>query len=212
MYVPKHFAEADGEKVRAVIDQNGFVTVVSYPEGESPYFNHLPVIFSSKAGEDEVLIGHMARRNPQWNHFRKNPACTILVNGPHAYITPRWYKSGRDVPTWNYAAVHLTGRIELVEHFNGQIDTLQQLTKFYEGDGPQAWEFELPADLLNAESLTSAIVSFRFHIEKIDAKFKFSQNRSTADRAGVIDGLREREDDLSRAVRELMLNHEKTQA
>ncbi|CAN5671815.1 FMN-binding negative transcriptional regulator [soil metagenome] len=211
MYVPKHFAEADDAKVRAMIEQNSFALVVSYPPDEAPYFNHLPVIFSSKEGEDEILIGHMARRNPQRLHFQKNPSCTIVVNGPHAYITPLWYKSGRDVPTWNYAAVHLTGRIELVENFAGQIDTLKQLTKVFEGDGPDAWEFELPSDLLDAESLTAAIVSFRFHIEKVDAKFKLSQNRPKEDRVGVIEGLAARKDDLSRTVMDLMLRHETQQ-
>jgi transcriptional regulator len=208
MYIPKHFAEADGAKIRRVIERNGFVTVVSYPPGESAYFNHLPLIFSAKSGEEEVLIGHMARRNPQWMHFQKNPTATVLVSGHHTYISPRWYRSGRDVPTWNYAAVHLTGKIELVENIEGQLETLRALTSFYEG--PSGWQFELPDDLLDAEALTSAIVSFRFKIDKVDAKFKFSQNRSKEDRWGVIEGLLERTDDQSRAVREEMLRHEES--
>lgn len=210
MYLPKHFGGADAAKIRRLIERNSFVTLVSFSNGQVPGFNHLPVIFSSAAGHEDHLIGHMARRNPQWLHFRENPKAMILVNGAHTYISPRWYKSGRDVPTWNYAVAHLTGTVELVEDFAGQIETLKQLSAFFEGSGPGSWEFELPSDLLDAEALTSAIVSFRFKIEKIEAKFKFSQNRSNEDRLGVIEGLAERKDDLSRAVRDEMLSNEES--
>ncbi len=212
MYTPQHFSSDDETKIRELIRANGFVTVLSFPECEAPYINHLPVILSATPGEEKVLLGHMAKRNPQWQHFKSNPQCTMIVHGPHTYITPTWYKSGRDVPTWNYAAAHLRGRIELVEGFDAQIEVLKELTAFYEGSGPRAWEFELPDDLLNASALTSAIISFKFHIEKSEAKFKFSQNRSDADRLGVIEGLGERTDDQSRAVREIMLANEKARA
>jgi transcriptional regulator len=208
MYLPKHFSPNEDDKVRKLIEQNGFATVLSFPENESPYINHLPIIFSSKPGDDKIIIGHMAKRNPQWTHFKKNPSCTIIINGGHAYITPRWYKSGRDVPTWNYAVAHLYGKIELVESFDEQVDVLKQLSAFFESPSLKPWEFELPDDLLDESALTSAIISFKFHIEKTEAKFKLSQNRPIEDRQGVIDGLQERTDDMSKSVREMMLENE----
>ncbi len=69
MYVPKHFSQDKEEKVRKLIDQNGFVTILSFPKNERPFINQLPVIFSPRPNEEEILIGHMARRNPQWLHF-----------------------------------------------------------------------------------------------------------------------------------------------
>lgn len=208
MYLPKHFSTDENIKVKKLIEQNAFATILSYPKNSQPFINHLPVIFSSKLGDEDILIGHMARRNPQWMHFKENPDCTIIVQGGHTYITPKWYRSGRDVPTWNYAVAHLHGKIELVESFAEQIDVLKQLTSFFEKPSPNPWEFELPDDLLDESALTSAIISFRFYIEKIEAKFKLSQNRSPADKVGVIEGLGERTDDMSRIVREMMLANE----
>lgn len=149
----------------------------------------------------------MAKRNPQWIHFKENPNATVIVQGPHTYITPKWYKSGRDVPTWNYAVAHLQGKVELIESFSEQIEVLKQLTYFFEKSNTKPWEFELPDDLLDEKALTSAIISFRFIIEKIDAKFKLSQNRSAEDKAGVIEGLNERTDEMSRAVRKMMIEN-----
>lgn len=205
MYLPKHFSINEKARIKRLIEKNSFVTILSYPKDSRPFINHLPVIFSSGPNEEDILIGHMAKRNPQWMHFKDDPSATIIVQGPHTYITPRWYKSGRDVPTWNYAVVHLQGRVELVESFPEQIEVLKQLTHFFEKSNMTPWEFELPDDLLDEKTLTSAIISFRFKIEKTDAKFKLSQNRSVEDKAGVIDGLNERADEMSRAVREMMI-------
>lgn len=209
MYQPKHFRLEEKEKVRELIDENSFATLLSYPANEKSFINHLPVIFSPFAKEENILIGHMAKMNPQWKHFKDQPEATLIFNGPHTYITPLWYKSGRDVPTWNYAVVHLQGRIELVPGFNQQVDILKALTEFFERSKPQPWEFDLPDDLLDAEALTSAIISFKFHIDKIESKFKLSQNRSLEDRQGIIEGLRERDDDMSKAVQKMMLDQER---
>lgn len=208
MYLPKHFSQAEEVRVRTLIQQNGFATILSFPKNERPFINHLPIIFSSTDGEEKILIGHIAKRNPQWTHFQENSDCTMIISGGHTYITPRWYKSGRDVPTWNYAVAHLHGKIELVEAFDEQVEILKQLTTHFEKQSSIPWEFELPDDLQDETSLTSSIISFRFHIEKIDAKFKLSQNRSKEDRDGVIEGLSERSDDMSKSVREMMLENE----
>ena len=209
MYLPQHFSQTNETKIRKLIEQNSFATILSFPRNDKPYINHLPVIFSSAPGEEKVLIGHMARMNPQWNHFKENPDCTLIINGCHSYITPKWYKSGRDVPTWNYAVVHLYGKIELVESFLEQMAVLKQLSQYFEGRNSSPWEFELPADLLEESYLVSAIISFKFHIEQFEAKFKLSQNRSVEDRQGIIEGLSERNDEMSNAIRKMMIENEK---
>lgn len=205
MYTPAHFSANDKDlQIRKLIEQNGFATLLSFPDNAPVFINHLPIIFSSTPGYEKIIIGHMAKRNPQWMHFKKNPNATLIIQGPHTYITPTWYKSGRDVPTWNYAVAHLHGKIQLVENFTDQVEILKQLTKFYEAPSPSPWEFELPEDLLDESALTSAIISFQFHTEKIEAKFKLSQNRPAEDRQGVMDGLSARTDDQSLAIRRLM--------
>ena len=83
MYLPKHFSQEDNSAIRNFINENSFVTLLSYPQGALPFINHIPMIFSSKAGEENILIGHMSKRNPQWSHFKDNPQATIIVHGPH---------------------------------------------------------------------------------------------------------------------------------
>lgn len=91
----------------------------------------------------------MSKQNPQWRHFIDNPNATFVVQGPHTYITPKWYKFGCDVPTWNYAVAHLQGKVEMVESFSEQVEILKQLTCFFEKSNRSPWEFKLPDDLLD---------------------------------------------------------------
>lgn len=210
MYLPKHFSKSEAEDIQYLVEQNAFATVLSFPQNERPFINHLPVIYSPYAGEEGLLIGHMAKANPQWRQFQNNPESTLIFQGAHTYVTPTWYRSGRDVPTWNYAVVHMHGKMELVETFAEQIKVLKALTGFFEAPNPRPWAFELPDDLLEERALTGAIISFKFRPEKVEAKFKMSQNRSSEDRLGIIEGLKERNDDQSAAVRSLMEKSEKS--
>lgn len=204
---PEHFSEIEDRRVRELIEQNSFATVFSYMDGGEPSINHLPLVLSREEGEEKVLLGHMSKQNPQWIQFQKNPKCTMVIHGPHTYITPTWYTSGRDVPTWNYAVVHLHGRIELIESFEEQVKILKVLTAHFEDPSPKPWIFELPEDLASPRVLESSIISFKFHIQKYEAKFKLSQNRSAADQQGVIKGLSERSDEMSGLVMNLMLGN-----
>ncbi|MCO5143618.1 MAG: FMN-binding negative transcriptional regulator [Oligoflexia bacterium] len=213
MYTPKHFSSTDDwPKIEKLVRENSFATVLSHPENEHPFINHLPIIFDPDhqpaASHDKTLIGHMAKANPQWQHFQKNSQATFIFHGPHTYISPLWYRSGRDVPTWNYTVVHMKGHIQLLESFEEQIDILKKLSRFFEGESSTAWKFSLPPDL-DRNSLSKAIVSFRFTPETIEAKFKLSQNRSKEDRLGVIEGLGSRSDEMSHAIRNLMLENER---
>lgn len=205
MYQPPHFSNQEWAAISELISENSFATVLSFPENEKPYVNHLPIILSPSEGDDKVLIGHMAKRNPQWKHFVSQPEAMMIFHGPHTYITPQWYKSGRDVPTWNYAVVHLHGKIELLEGFDQQLEILKALTEKYEGSVDD--DSLLPEDLQDKSALESAIISFKFFPKKIEAKFKLSQNRPVEDREGVIEGLQTRTDDNSKAIRQLMLKN-----
>ena len=198
MYTPKHFNLSDKSTIHKLIEENSFATVISYPQGEEIFINHLPLIFEN--GNENCLLGHMSKHNPQWMHFRDNAKATVIIQGPHAYISPSWYVSGRDVPTWNYAVAHLQGQIELIEDFREQVKVLSDMSKVFDKD----WKFSLPDDLKTDPDLTNAIISFRFHIEKIEAKFKLSQNRGADDRAGVRAGLKARGDENSLAIFNLM--------
>lgn len=203
MYSPKHFAVQDNELIVQLIEDFPLATVVTCDEEGDPFINHIPMI-AEKKGDTVMLYGHMARRNPQWRHFIEGSSATVIFHGPHAYITPTWYVSGRDVPTWNYAVVHIKGSIELVEDFESLSALLEKQTKRFENGRPRAWEFELPDDLSNPQALTLAIVGFKMKPEHIEAKFKMGQNRGKPDRLSVLEGLKGQGDEMSLKVRDLM--------
>lgn len=205
MYTPKHFEQQDTETIQKFIEYNGFATIVAVNGLGETVVNHIPMVFENKSAQ--YLVGHMSRRNPQWLVFLKNPKATIIFHGPHTYITPKWYRSGRDVPTWNYTAVHMTGSIQLLESYDEQIEILQKITHHFESFEETSWSFEMPDDLLDPSNLTNAIISFRFKIENVEAKFKLSQNRSLDDQQGIVDGLKSRGDENSSLVRDLMLKN-----
>lgn len=199
MYLPKHFEVSDVEALR-LIDAEPFATLVAQDAG-SPFVSHLPLVMAKD--EPTRLYGHMARRNHQWEVFRSEPSVLAIFHGPHTYVTPTWYVA-HDVPTWNYAVVHVEGKVRLLEQPRDLVRLLAIMTEKFEGKGPDAWRFRLPDDLAGEGVLAQAIVGFEIVVEKVTAKFKLSQNRVVEDRRNVMDGLAERGDAQSVGVRELM--------
>jgi transcriptional regulator len=196
MYIPALFKHENQVEILEIIGKYPFATVIS--GGENPYVSHLPIVVDS-GKKDLVLLGHLARGNPHWK-LLKDSKVTVIFHGPNTYITPKWYAEN-NVPTWNYAVVHVTGRAELIEDQEGIVDCLKKLTAQMEASASDPWEFWIPEDLSN---LSAAIVGFRVVDCKIEAKFKLSQNRSNEDYQGVLRGLGARGDEMSREVLRLM--------
>lgn len=213
MYLPRRFECDDRSRILGLIREFPLAILISPVEGKGPEVNHLPLIAKESPGSpgELTLLGHMARANSQWGSFAKEGGAdvTAVFRGPQCYVTPRWYRSGRDVPTWNYAVAHLRGKAHLVEAPDALIEILRAQTEAYEAGSVRPWDFELPDDLVDSAALTSAIVGFEIRVERIEGKFKLSQNRSAEDRAGVREGLFARGDESSRKVGELMAELER---
>ena len=203
MYLPQGLEVKDPNTLFEIIEGHPFATVVAIGEGQ-PLVNHLPIVAEKSENGKLTLWGHMAKRNPQWQHFKQKSPVTIAFHGPNAYINPNWY-SENDVPTWNYIAVQATGFATVIEDVEGIKSILQKTTDLMNRQHEDQWEFYLPPDLSAEKDITSAIVGFSMVPEKLIGKFKLSQNRILADRKGVIEGLKSRGDDWSRGVREWML-------
>ncbi len=182
------------------MDRNPFATLIT-ATNNLPFVSHLPLT-PKKVGDKIELIGHLARANPHWKSFA-NAQATAIFHGPHTYITPKWYAEN-DVPTWNYSTVHVGGRIELIESYDGIVECLKELTAHVERHWPSGWEFFISDDL-TGEILPKSIVGFKIEVDMLNFKKKFSQNRTPADRAGVLLGLENRSDAGSRAVLTEML-------
>lgn len=204
IYLPKHFQENDRSRALKLIKNHPFATLISIHNG-APQINHLPIILDEAT--PPKLLGHMSKRNPQFQFLAEGKTVTAVFHGPHTYITPKWY-SENDVPTWNYAVVHVTGHIHWIESYHPLIELLKKLTNEFESDEAESWKFFLPDDLKSESALTSAIIGFEIEITSIEAKFKLSQNRSPLDREGVIRWLSSRTDEMSQSIQCMMRGSE----
>ena len=203
MYMPKHFVETRAEVLHGLMRDYPFATVVANAT-DGLVANHLPFEMV-----DGVLHGHVARGNEL---VRMDGAEVLLVfRGPDGYISPNWYQTkhetGREVPTWNYAVVHVHGRLKVVDDAAWLRRLLDTLTDHHEAGQPQPWKVgDAPED--HIEKSLKAIVGLEIAIERLEGKFKLSQNHPARNRAGVVAGLRERDDDGDVELAALMTRQE----
>lgn len=199
MYIPSSFAGPQGDAARAFLSAHPFATVITDTAG-TPQVSHLPLLVDDPDSPQLVLLGHVARANPQAKSLDGARAVAIF-NGPHAYISPRWYVSEGNPPTWNYGAACASGVVSTISDRDGALDILRRLIATVE---PQegGWTMErLEADL--RDKLVQAIVPFRIVVDDLQVKLKMSQNKSDADRLAAAAQL-ESGDEMERAVAVMM--------
>ncbi len=190
MYIPKPFAFPGGaeRELQDLIEAHNFGILVA--AGEPLEAAHLPFVLDRARGPLGTLIAHVARANPIWQRFAPEQAVLALFQGPHVYVSPDWYAAGGLVPTWNYLAVHAYGVPRVLESEASVTGALARLTRtMEEGLAPKPpWTLaEIAAPSLKA--LMRGIVAFEIEIERLEGKRKLNQNRTAADRAGVIRAL-----------------------
>lgn len=199
MYIPAHFREEDREKLFAFVAQNSFGLLITAPEGV-PFATHLPFVIDTDVGECSTLRTHLARANPQWKHLQDGQEILAVFSGEHAYISPTWYVSAPNVPTWNYAAVHAYGIPRLLSDDEMRPMLAELAVQYEPTDG---WNLNaVPVEYV--EKLSRAIVGVEIAITRLEGKWKMSQNKSDADRESVIAALETQTDPLARAVAETM--------
>ena len=187
MYLPSHFKEQDESVLYAFMRAHPFATLVT-SSSEGPIASHLPVYLDEqKEAKACRLLGHVARANSHWKHFASCEKSLMIFHGPHGYISPAWYRSDQLVPTWNYAAVHVTGRPHVLEDPSDVRTVLNCLVDQFESSRPKPWQNNLGSDVM--KGLINAIVAFEFQIEEIQGKFKLGQNRAPADQLASLEGL-----------------------
>lgn len=202
MYSPAAFREDRIEILHAAIAAARLATLVTVgPEG--PEATHLPLLLDPDPAPFGALSGHLARANPQARIDPKGMPALVIFQGPDAYVTPSWYASkrehGRVVPTWNYVAVHCRGRLETFDDEDRLRDIVTRLTARHEESRAEPWAVsDAPAAFVDAN--LRAIIGIRLVIERIEGKWKLSQNRPDADREGVAAGLAASDDPADRAV------------
>ena len=203
MYTPESFALRDRAACHALIQAHGFGALVTVgPEG-APVATHLPFVLDAGRGPNGTLIAHMARANPQWEQLASGKLGLAIFGGPHAYVSPAWYRVQPSVPTWNYLAVHAYGIPVLIEEPAMARDALRRLVEASEASIGSDWRME-SLNAVYRDSMVEQIVAFEIPIQRMEGKAKLGQNRTLDDRAAVIARLAGSPDPMARAVAEAM--------
>lgn len=208
MYLPASFRVDNPTELASFLRQHSFATLVTLDD-QTPFATHLPFLVRVTDGRATHLVGHVAKANPQWEHFASERDVLVIFQGPHAYISPAFYQTELAVPTWNYTAVHVYGRPKIIADEDQVATILQELVTIYEAPRSEPWVNRLPADFL--QKLYAGIVAFEINITRLEGKFKLSQNRPAADRAGVIRELGGSSHPENQAVAQLMQLQEKSE-
>lgn len=186
MYCPAHFQEKDGQAALVkLLETHPLATIVRSSES-GLVADHIPLFY-----ENNKLIGHVAKANPLWQ-TAPNSEILVIFQGTDAYISPSWYASKQTthkvVPTWNYTAVHVYGRLSAILDSQKNLEIVQKLTNIHEKNLPEPWSVQnAPADYI--ERMLNAIVGIEISISKIEAKWKVSQNQSEENQASLIQHL-----------------------
>ncbi|MEO7743640.1 MAG: FMN-binding negative transcriptional regulator [Usitatibacter sp.] len=174
LYVPPHFRIEDPDLLFDFVQRHAFATMVSNGTN-GMQVSHIPFVAERDAAGKLRLLGHVARANSHWQALEGAGEVLAIFQGPHGYVSPGWYQQLPAVPTWNYAVVHARGRASLMEEAELQ-ELLMRLSAIYEDGRPRPWKMsEQPADFVS--NLLKAIVGFAVDVERIEGKFKLSQNR-----------------------------------
>lgn len=198
MYVPRPFAETDVARLHALVHAHPFATLVS-AVGGVPFATHLPLLLDASRGALGTLEGHVAGPNPHQDAFDGDSQALAIFHGPHSYVSPRWYAGAPNVPTWNYVAVHAVGKPRQVSEAARVRDLLARTAALFEAGAKEPWSLaDVPESW--AAGMARAIVAFELPIDELQGKRKLSQNKTAADREGVITALRAAGDEQSLAV------------
>ena len=199
MYIPHQYKNEDVSEVKEFLKQNSFGILINIVDGK-PWGTHIPMELEIDIAGKDVLMGHLAKANPQLKNFEDNSEVLCIFNGPHSYVSSSWYQE-EEVPTWNYIAVHVYGRLKII---TGEVllGHLEKLVDKYEVGS------ENPVKIENLSKNTmrqiKGVVGFQIEINDIQAAYKLSQGRER-DHKKIIAELRKLDHSGSEAIANEML-------
>lgn len=176
MFMPNYYKNENIENVKDFLKENSFGILLSQVDGRISG-THIPMELDTNENGEDVLVGHIAKANPQSKHFKNDDEILAIFNGPHSYISSSWYQK-ENVPTWNYVAVHIYGKVEIIEG-EALLNSLKKLVDKYE----QNSENPVSVEKMSSRTLRqiNGIVGFSIKINEIQAASKLSQNRTDTD-------------------------------
>jgi transcriptional regulator len=189
MYLPQHFEETRIEELHRIIAEYPLgAWVINGPNGLDA--NHLPFEHDANKGERGHLLAHVARANPVWKEVKDGDEALVIFRAANAYISPNWYPSKhethRQVPTWNYQAVHVHGRITVRDDEGFVRGLVARLTRVNEAriGAEKPWKMsDSSSDYI--DQMLAAIVGIDIEITRMIGKWKLSQNKDERDRVNA---------------------------
>lgn len=203
MYTPPAYAEHDLTLLQTRMREWSFATLVTHG-ARGLNATHLPFLLETEDGNGQgTLITHLARANAQFQDLQAGAQALVIFQGPHAFISPSWYVNQQTFPTWNYTAIHVQGQPTLIEGPEDVLAILQRTVALY--DTPVGGTWTLPAmPWTLVEPRLRAISGVRIPIETIEGKMKLNQDKTVADRLGVIAALESQAGEQAREVARLI--------
>lgn len=199
MYIPNYFKNENIKEVKSFLKANSFGILLNQVAGKMTG-THTPLELDTNEEGEDVLLGHIAKMNPQAKHLKNNDEVLAIFNGPHSYVSSSWYQK-ENVPTWNYIAVHVYGTVKIIEG-EALLAALKKLVDKYE----QQSKNPVSVEKMSSSTLKqiNGIVGFSIKINDIQAAYKLSQNRNETDYHNIVTELEELGDPPSRGVAEAM--------
>lgn len=210
MYTPKHHKETDLKVLHRLIMSHPLGTWITR-SNEELVANHIPFLLNSTLGDNGTLVGHVARANPVWKSILPEENTLVIFQGAENYITPSWYPSkqehGKTVPTWNYAVVHVYGRPRIIEDKAWLLNHLNELTDEHEKKQEAPWAVDDAPEEFIAR-LLKGIIGIEIPIDRLEGKWKVSQNKNNPDKHGVVNGLLSQENIQAEKMAAYVSKHE----
>jgi len=199
MFIPNLHKNENIEEVKSFLNENSFGILISQVDGKVSG-THIPMELDKDENGEDVLVGHIARANPQSKKLKNEEEILAIFNGPNSYLSSSWYQK-ENVPTWNYVAVHVYGKVKIMEG-EELLDALTKLVDKYEKNSKN------PVSVKKMSSRTleqvNGIVGFSIKINEIQAAYKLSQNREEKEYINITNELEKIGDSNSIGIAEAM--------
>lgn len=199
MYIPNIYKNENQEEIESFIHDNGFAILVNTTNGK-PWATHIPLLLEKNKFGTDILTGHISLLNPQAESLKSDEEVLVIFSGAHSYISSSWYDH-ENVPTWNYLAVHVYGKVTILNHEQA-VESLKRLVDKYEKNSEKPIRVEELSEKTMREA--KGITAFEIEISDVQAIKKMSQNRDEKNYKNIISELEKTNDNQSIDVANVM--------